>query len=526
VVKAVYEMVAMAIDSEPTLDALLTRLSMGETESTPTTSAQQEPAGGEHEAASSPIDPQDALALLEKHFAANDVMKRIATFLLSARPAEGNDSTPASLSPDTIWLPLLVRLASSNPERYLKAASSAVRDEALRLETSTDSISVPEGLLFMLGEQLHSADIQLAQNSIDTLVSFCKTCPGKMEVIVTLVAAQLRDARSRLTTQRAEASLTCVRGLTALVDIACISGASMSLVEPCLVDLLDLLQDGADPLLQMSVLDLIEKLAATEPVHGERATWVYQHASIFAKLAGGVVDVPPDPMLGGFSLRVVATVCRLMQSHSLLDQDLIQSFLLALHNNITSGTMDRMAFVVAISAFASSSDDALHRVLENDEARQAWLNLSVAQPKLKAAILVSVATVIETMTLSRALAMKLYTSFGHPIGPDATEVLMKLVLSPMSEVRIGAYTLFRAVAAGLPTGSQVLLSHSGFLEMLMDRERETSKDGREARHEVLGAILGSPVVSLLAEDIVKRMESYRREGPHYVKPLRWDVMEQ
>jgi Proteasome non-ATPase 26S subunit len=522
-IKEVCNMEKTGVESEPTLDSLLAKLGIGETESGAPSSS--------HPPQQEVVDPpQDAMVLLEKHFAPHDVMKLVATFLLVARP-EGNDNSRVvvpvlSLSPDAA-LSLLVRLASANPDRYLKAASCAVRDEALRFETSTDSIAVPEGLLFMVGEQLKSSDTQLAQNSIDTLVSFCKTCSGiKMEEVVALVSDQLQEARSMVAAQRREASLTCVRCLAALVDIACISGASMALVEPRLVDLLDLLQDDTDPLLQMSVLDLYEKLAATEPVHSERATWIYQHARHVVMLAGGVMDVPPDPMLGGFALRVVATVCRLMQTHSLLDKDLMQSFLSALHNNINSGAMDRMAFVVAISAFASSSDDALYRVLQDEEARQAWLHLSVAQPKLKAAILVSVAGVIETTTLSRDLAMKLYAFVGQSDGPDTTEILMKLVLSPMSEVRIGAYTLFRVVAACLPTGSQVLLSHSGFFEMIMDREKETSKDGRDARYEVVGAILGSPVVSLLAEDIVKRMESFRREGPHYVKPLQWDVMEQ
>jgi Proteasome non-ATPase 26S subunit len=498
--------------NEPTLDSLLMILAVRET--TLQESIQKR---------TTPKDHQHIIESLEKHFAPHDVMKRITTFLLSMK--SDNEENKLVLSPD-IALQILVHLASANPDRYVKSASLAVRGEALRLETSTDNMVIPEGLLPILGEQLRSSDTQVAQNSIDTLVSLFKSCSGRMEDIVGLAYTQLQDSRSKLTIQRKDASVVCVRCLTTLVDVACISSASMALIEPCLVDLLDLLQDDSDPLLQISALDLIQKLAETEPVHRERATWLYQHASYIVKLAGGDVDLPPDPMLGSFALRTVATLCGLMRSHSLHDNELTQSFLSALHNNIRTGAMDRMTFVVAISAFAASSDDALRQVLQDEEARQAWLNLSVAQPKLKAAILLSVSGVIETTKLSRESTMKLYTFLGHGNGPDATEVLLKLVLSPMSEVRIAAYTVFRSVAASLPTGSQVLLSHNGFLEMLMDRQTETSKSGREARYEVVNAVLDSPVVSLLAEGIVKRLETYRHAGPHYVEPLQWDVMEQ
>lgn len=463
-------------------------------------------------------DTQEIMLAIERQFSAKDVMNRVSSCLL--KKVGG-----MPVSPDEAYH-VVVRMATANAARYLKPASCAVRDEALRLETSIETIIIPEGLLPMLVEQVKSTDIQMAQNSIETLVSLYKTCSSATETIVSLVCACLQEARSNLSNQRTEASLCCVRCLTALVCIACVSDSSMVNTERGLRNLVDLLQDDSDPLLQMSILELIEKLATTKPMHEERVGWLYQHAHYVVKLAGGVADVPSDAMLGGFALKVVATFCKLLRPHCSQENTLMHSFLAALHHNVETGEIDRMAFVVAISALASSSDSALDRVMEDEVTRQAWLDMSVAQPKVKAAILISVAEVIEELSISRELAMKLFTVLGSPGGPDATDVLMKLAISPIVEVRVSVYTLLRAVADCLPTGSQVLLSHHGFFDMLMDREKETTKNGREARYEIIKAIIESPVASMLADEIVKRMKDYLHEGPHYVKPMRWDVIEQ
>jgi hypothetical protein len=56
-----------------------------------------------------------------------------------------------------------------------------------------------------------------------------------------------------------------------------------------------------------------------------------------------------------------------------------------------------------------------------------------------------------------------------------------------------------------------------------DRYRESTKEGREAKWELVRAVLQSPVTGLLAEDIIRRMESYVNQGPHYVKVQQWEL---
>jgi hypothetical protein len=36
-------------------------------------------------------------------------------------------------------------------------------------------------------------------------------------------------------------------------------------------------------------------------------------------------------------------------------------------------------------------------------------------------------------------------------------------------------------------------------------------------------IVGSQVKGLLADEIVKKLEQYIKQGPHYLKPMAWEV---
>jgi hypothetical protein len=103
------------------------------------------------------------------------------------------------------------------------------------------------------------------------------------------------------------------------------------------------------------------------------------------------------------------------------------------------------------------------------------------------------------------------------------EVVLELAKSPIPETRLGTYSLMRAVAK-TNTGAQILLSHPGCYEFLISREGENTKEGREAKYSVVEAVMNSPVKGLLADDIVKKLDRILKEGPHYIPPIRPDLI--
>jgi hypothetical protein len=118
--------------------------------------------------------------------------------------------------------------------------------------------------------------------------------------------------------------------------------------------------------------------------------------------------------------------------------------------------------------------------------------------------------------------MKLYAAIGSTSNTDTTKLVVTMARSPLTEIRLGAYTLLTAVAK-LGTGGQVLFTHPGFYEWLMDRARESTMEGREAKYGVVKAIVGSEVKGLLSDVIVRKLEEYLKQGPHYHKPISWEL---
>ena len=118
--------------------------------------------------------------------------------------------------------------------------------------------------------------------------------------------------------------------------------------------------------------------------------------------------------------------------------------------------------------------------------------------------------------------LTLYSYVGRTNSQESTAMLLDFGDSPLPEIRLGVYTLLEAVAR-LPTGGQVLLSTGNFIDFLLNRDVEKTKEGREGRFAIVQAINNSPVKGLLADDIASKISEYVAQGPHYVKTIPWEL---
>jgi hypothetical protein len=337
--------------------------------------------------------------------------------------------------------------------------------------------------------------------------------------------------------------------------------------------LLEILSDDTDPLLQMSALDCLETMSTTVPMHGHRARWLVSSPVIgpLLHMTGASSDNDeeedePNLLLSGPALRLLSSICQLGQRDSTLfphvsnsssgspqQQQVLQTgFYRALLRACEScgGEVDRLAFVDAVSSYASASPEALVLVLQDLVLKQKWLSLQAAQPKLKSIILLSVARVmdppppagLENDTIHRghddttrnvpsdAMANRLLGALSEMNrDKDAIELILGMAMaSPWVEERLGSYALLTAIARRGRQGVQTLFLHAGFLEFVTSRDSrgmEVTKEGKEAKFEIIQAILQNHVgKELLAEPIVQQLETMIRQGPHYVKTQHMDVM--
>lgn len=453
-------------------------------------------------------------------------------------------------------LAVLTYLVTTDATKYLKPSSRSVRSVAESLATpdantgavAATNAQLSDETLSVIVSQLGGPDVESADNAAATLVALAKTLGPSVDVrcvesVSSLWETIMQTIQNKPDQKRALSTVS-VRCASTIVHLVCLGDASMdAAVKAGAMDLLlGLVSDGEDPLMQMSVLDLLERMATTVPMQGSRAQWLFDRKVLNPLLEMAGSTGLPDPICGGPALRTLSAFCKL--AHTRMPQDeaspqlfgladdseLLGGFHRALHcfQEQSSGENDRLAFVDAVSSWASASPQALTLVIDDPLLREGWMLLNVSQPKLKSVILYSVATCIDppaqvdssgdtvmaSNVPSNQLSMRLFDALGSVNGKDATDVVLSAAQSSFAELRLGAYALLNAVAKrGM--GAQVLLSHNSFYEFLVTREKESTKEGKEAKHAIVEAVLASEAKPLLADSIVATLEKIAQQGPHY-----------
>ncbi|KAI2495585.1 Proteasome non-ATPase 26S subunit [Fragilaria crotonensis] len=468
---------------------------------------------------------------------------------------------------ESITVLMFLATKTNRPETYLKAASRAIKTfiqtttyqytESVT-PTGTEQFQVSNNLLQLMIAQLSGNDVEVSTNATEAVVACCRRLPHLSENALVALEDAWKTTWERKDVDKQNATTVCVRCANAIVELWCLPGnhnrpSTSSSLNPLLV----MMTDSSDPLLQMSTLDLMEKLATVKPIHPARAQWLYSPSVIQPLLSMAGASDTPDPFMSGPALRLLSCLAKLCHYLQDVNHDhaaatdsataatdllltpfhhILQTF------DLSGGEIDRLAFIDAVSSLASASSKALELVLGDPILLERWLSLAVAQPKLKAVVLLSLARVIYPPmeepqqqqqygdasihnVPNTALAIQLYLALGRMNGNrNVTDLLLHLARSPVIESRLGAYAVFEAVAKHGAVGSQVLLSHADFYDLLISRQHDSTMEGKEAKYAIVVAIVNSNVRTLLADNIVKTLDTYVAQGPHYVPTQRWDVM--
>lgn len=322
---------------------------------------------------------------------------------------------------------------------------------------------------------------------------------------------------------------------------------------------LSALQNDQDPLLQMGLLEILQQISDTREDEFLRNWYEPELDRALLKMVGGQIQQDMDqgesqvqiqfgggldPFCSGAALRLLAT-----REQQLDRNDFVQALMyFGRHMN---GEVEKIGFVDGITTFcchvevanrnkvqeASSGEEEaiaiavaalaepsnLDLVLQNQELLNEWLTLRMAQSKLKAVVMISVARVLQVKELLHSSRLELYQMIGKVNdvggGEDTTQIVMQYVKGQVVELRLAAYEIFTAVAK-LHTGAHMLMKFGGFFEFLCNRNLEIVKEGKELKYGLVKAIWNSEVRGLLADDIVRALEQIVLDGPFYVKQVR------
>jgi hypothetical protein len=206
------------------------------------------------------------------------------------------------------------------------------------------------------------------------------------------------------------------------------------------------------------------------------------------------------------------------------------------------------------SETTKSTSELTSFILQDRTLLHDWLSLHtrVAQPKLKSAVLCSIAQVLEpsswndessnaqqtssdAQTNTRpndAIALQLYQAFSDANGSrDATDLLLASAKSPFVEERLGAYCLFKAlVMRGAML--QLLLLHKdesgdiSVLVWLLNHQNESTTEGRLAKYQIVNTMMsrsGALIRGLIPDKMARELQLWIEKGPAYTKSIPWEM---
>ena len=493
---------------------------------------------------------------------------------------------------------LLSHLVEKYPTRYMATTSQMIRaDIEKRFPTSMDidnAFNISDALLAALTKLLIAPNAndqtRIATDVSAALLHLCKYdhykynkggVAKRMLSSLNVMWKHIQQHASR------ELSSGQIRIASLMIDVGLLGDEEFShaLLDDarggCIMNkLLHLALDmpNADPLLQMSALDQLERLSA-EPAQKTRAEFLLGNDllrdGLLCIVGGNDEDAEMDPINGPAALRLLTEICRVGVSSALTlsieesvlvkFQQLLKGFHTALHQFHPQGELERLSFIHAVSSLfgscsimacsasnesSKSTAELTSFILRDKTLLHDWLSLHtrVSQPKLKSAILCSMAQVLEPSmwnaesaqvqlnssddpTAPRpndAIALQLYHAFSDANNSrDATDLLLASAKSPFVEERLGAYTLSKALVMRGAT-LQLLLLHNdesgniSFLVWLLNHDNESTTEGRVAKYQIVNTMMtrsGTLIQGLIPDKMARELRLWNEKGPHYLKSV-------
>ncbi len=416
---------------------------------------------------------------------------------------------------------LLLLILQSKPKKSETVASSILSYiQSLQL---SDDFLLSDALLKLLASQLHSPVVSLATQSSHALQRLCHIRPPTIDRLVKQDGILLPIPDAKDSTVMIRYYTLIANMLSSQKDLTSyINGNGADNVKGSLFhNLLKGLENDSDPLLQLSLLEVLEQ---ADPLFLQNEAWDGTSLDfVLNSMTGNGKSKELHPFGAGAALRLLA----LRKGTSSTEQfyALLENFA----KNM-SGEIEKIGFIDGLATFCTN-DESLNLILTKYNEGSGllldeWLNLRGGQSKLKAVVLNSVAQVLKRQTLSHDLRLGLFKTIGAVndvgSGADSIEVVMTYVKSKVVELRFGAYELLTAVA-GVKLGSHTLMRYGGFYEFCCNRNSEVVKEGKELKFGLVKALVRSDVKGLLSDEVVSRLEQVVKDGPYYVEGNKRDV---
>uniref|UniRef100_A0A2D4I1H9 26S proteasome non-ATPase regulatory subunit 5 n=1 Tax=Micrurus lemniscatus lemniscatus TaxID=129467 RepID=A0A2D4I1H9_MICLE len=121
--------------------------------------------------------------------------------------------------------------------------------------------------------------------------------------------------------------------------------------------------------------------------------------------------------------------------------------------------------------------------------------------------------------------LRMTESWFSSLSNQPLELFRSISTQPFPDLHCGALRVFTAIA-NQPWAQQEMLASPGFMEYMVDRSVEPDKASKEAKYELVKALVNSKTAAeIFGNQHYLRLRAYMLEGPYYVKAISTTAVE-
>jgi 26S proteasome non-ATPase regulatory subunit 5 len=311
-----------------------------------------------------------------------------------------------------------------------------------------------------------------------------------------------------------------VRVYELLVNIANISQLSLNRIENCghLKNLLNDFNDvKEDPLVALNFIQIMTDLGSTP-----FGTQYLQNSNILKAMAHKLSDIENDIfaniLIPGY-IKMFGTIAH-NEPNILNEYPIVLNKLLSLLDESDPNLIFCSIDAFAIIASRNSGKKILerHPVLVKNYLEKIGFLLRSGNTDFKTRALASLSKVLQiTESDPTGEATALTESWFRQLFSDrAMSLLLSLCKEPFQEIKLEAFECVRVLATHI-WGHKELAAFPGFLDYILNRSTEFTKEGKESKYNIVRELVSSPFIGLsFAPEAVQRLRKFYSEGPYFV----------
>ncbi|XP_056146925.1 26S proteasome non-ATPase regulatory subunit 5 [Lampris incognitus] len=307
-----------------------------------------------------------------------------------------------------------------------------------------------------------------------------------------------------------------------IVDISSVSAVSLSycanssFISQLLAEL-----TGEDVLIRATAIEMVTTLA-----HSQHGRQYLAQQGIMDKVSNMIIATDTDP----FSSLYLPGLIRFFGKLAIMEspQQVCETYP-AFQNKVFEMALDPdpALTVVALDTLGLlgatvEGKQVLQKTGEKFKAvlvRMSQLaNSGATEMRVRSLDAISNLLTLQTEQQTEAL-LALTESWFHIVSVQPMDMIRNISTQPFPELHCGALGIFTAIAPQ-PWGQKLMISTPGLMEFIVDRSTSKSKEAKDAKFELVGALVtSSTAADIMGSQNYLSLKTYIREGPYYVSAV-------